>query len=155
VIDRGGRGARRARRYRCRVSTPAPSDPLAVVQRYYDAFNAGDWAGMVELLDDQVAHDVNQGERETGRAAFADFLHRMARSYRERLIDVALFTGPGGRVAAEFVVDGTYLAGDAGFPAALGQRYRLPAAAFLEVAAGRITRVTTYYNLAEWLRQVS
>jgi hypothetical protein len=31
----------------------------------------------------------------------------------------------------------------------------LPAGAFLEVSAGLITRVTTYYNLADWLYQVS
>jgi steroid delta-isomerase-like uncharacterized protein len=144
----------RAARYRCRVPT-SPSDPLAVVQRYYDAFNAGDWPAMIALCADDVAHDVNQGGREVGRAAFADFVHRMARSYREHLVDLALFAGPGGRVAAEFVVEGEYLAGDPGFPPAYGQRYRLPAGAFLEVADGRIARVTTYYNLAAWLRQVS
>jgi hypothetical protein len=30
----------------------------------------------------------------------------------------------------------------------------LPAGAFLEVAGGRITRITTYYNLQDWLAQV-
>ncbi|MEM6679931.1 MAG: isopropylmalate/homocitrate/citramalate synthase, partial [Pseudomonadota bacterium] len=35
------------------------------------------------------------------------------------------------------------------------QTYRLPAGAFLEVRDGLIARVTTYYNLKEWIRQVS
>ena len=132
----------------------ATAEPLALVQRYYDRFNAGDWPGMIELLADDVVHDVNQGGREIGRAAFADFVHRMARAYRERLVDIALFAGPDGRVAAELVVEGEYLAGDPGFPKAYGQRYRLPAGAFLETQGGRITRVTTYYNVKSWLTQI-
>lgn len=129
-------------------------ESLALVQRYYDAFNAGDWTGMLAAVSDDVVHDVNQGEREVGKAAFAAFVARMETAYRERLVDVALFAGPGGRVAAEFTVEGEYLKADPGFPAASGQRYRLPAGAFLDTAGGRITRVTTYYNLQDWLRQV-
>jgi steroid delta-isomerase-like uncharacterized protein len=138
--------------YRSAVSSSTES--LALVQRYYDAFNAGDWAGMLAAVADDVVHDVNQGEREVGKAAFAAFVARMETAYRERLIDVTLFAGPAGRVAAEFIVEGEYLSADPGFPAAHGQRYRLPAGAFLETANGRITRVTTYYNLQDWLRQV-
>jgi steroid delta-isomerase-like uncharacterized protein len=59
------------------------------------------------------------------------------------------------RFAAEFTVVGKYLKADAGMPAAHGQMYRLPAGAFLMVEQGKITRVTTYYNLQEWLQQVS
>jgi steroid delta-isomerase-like uncharacterized protein len=133
----------------------ASTGSLALVQRYYDCFNAGDWAGMLATVSDDIVHDVNQGEREVGKPAFAAFVDRMERAYRERLVDLALFAGPGGRVAAEFVVDGEYLAADPGLPAARGQRYRLAAGAFLETADGRITRVTTYYNLQDWLRQVA
>jgi steroid delta-isomerase-like uncharacterized protein len=138
--------------YRSAVSSSTES--LALVQRYYDAFNAGNWAGMLAAVADDVVHDVNQGEREVGAVAFAAFVARMETAYRERLLDVTLFAGPGGRVAAEFIVEGEYLTADPGFPAAHGQRYRLPAGAFLETANGRITRVTTYYNLQDWLRQV-
>jgi steroid delta-isomerase-like uncharacterized protein len=60
----------------------------------------------------------------------------------------------GRRAAAEFVVDGVYKAADADLPPARGQKYRLPAGAFLEVRDGRIARVTTYYNLQDWLAQV-
>jgi hypothetical protein len=31
----------------------------------------------------------------------------------------------------------------------------LPAAALLAVAGGKITRVTTHYNLQDWIRQVT
>ena len=125
-----------------------------LVTRYYDLFNRGDWDGMVALLADDVAHDLNQGERQVGRDAFRAFLARMERSYREQLRDVVVMSGPGGRVAAEYVVDGEYLATDEGLPPAAGQRYSLPGGAFFEVAGGRIRRVTNYYNLQDWLRQV-
>ena len=125
-----------------------------LVSRYYDLFNRADWDGMVGLLADDVAHDLNQGERQVGREAFRAFLTRMERSYREQLRDVVVMSGPAGRVAAEYVVDGEYLATDEGLPPAAGQPYSLPGGAFFEVAGGKIRRVTNYYNLQDWLRQV-
>ena len=49
---------------------------------------------------------------------------------------------------------GTYLAADEGLPPAQGQTYRLPAGAFFELRDGKVARVTNYYNLQDWLRQV-
>jgi steroid delta-isomerase-like uncharacterized protein len=125
-----------------------------LVTRYYDLFNRGDWDGMCALLTEDVAHDLNQGDRQVGRAAFRAFLDRMARSYREQLRDVHVLGGAHGRVAAEYVVEGEYLTTDEGLPPARGQRYTLPGGAFFEVRGGRIARVTNYYNLTDWLRQV-
>ena len=127
---------------------------VSVITAYYAAFNRGDWDGMCALLADDVAHDLNQGERQLGRDAFRRFLDRMARSYRERLRDVTVMDGGGGRAAAEYVVEGEYLATDEGLPPARGQRYVLPGGAFFEVQGGQIRRVTNYYNLTDWLRQV-
>ncbi|HLL24829.1 MAG TPA: ketosteroid isomerase-related protein [Kofleriaceae bacterium] len=125
-----------------------------VVTAYYEAFNRGDWDGMCAFLTDDVLHDLNQGARETGRAAFRAFLARMNQSYREQLRDIVVMAGPRGRAAAEYVVDGEYLATDAGLPPARGQRYTLPGGAFFELAGGQIRRVTNYYNLQDWLTQV-
>ena len=126
-----------------------------VVLAYYAAFNRGDWAGMLALLDEQVVHDLNQGPREVGREAFAAFLGRMAASYREQLRDIVVMASPDGhRAAAEYVVQGEYLASDAGLPPAKGQKYVLPGGAFFTIRNGRIQRVTNYYNLEEWISQV-
>ena len=57
----------------------------------------------------------------------------------------------GVRAAAEFI---TYLVRDEGLPAARGQRYILPAGAFLAIRDGHIAQVTTCYNLQDWLAQV-
>ena len=131
-------------------------DAAALIRAYLDAFNRGDRAAMLALLTDDVAHDVNQGGRETGRDAFAAFMARMDRCYRERLEDIVVMAAPDGtRAAAEFVVHGEYLATDEGLPEARGQRSVLPAGAFYEIRGGRIGRVTMFYNLSDWSAQVS
>ncbi len=128
---------------------------IALLDRYYAAFNAGDWAGMLSCLADDVAHDINQGERQTGKAAFSVFLAHMERCYKERLEDIVLMASDdGARAAAEFVVHGVYLATDEGLPEAAGQTYVLPAGAFIAVEGGKIARLTMCYNLADWTAQV-
>ncbi|UPY36803.1 ketosteroid isomerase-related protein [Sediminicoccus sp. KRV36] len=127
----------------------------ALLRRYYAAFNAADWPAMLDCLTEDVAHDINQGGREIGRPAFAAFLQRMERCYRERVADlVVMVSADGTRGAAEFTIHGTYLVADEGLPPAHGQAYTLPVGAFFELRAGRIARVTNYYNLTDWLRQV-
>ena len=127
-----------------------------IISAYLAAFNRGDWPGMLALLADDVVHDINQGGAEHGKPAFAAFLDRMARCYREELRDIVIMVGAdGARAAAEFQVHGAYLTQDAGLPPARGQRYALPAGAFFALKDGRISRVTMYYNLPEWLRQVA
>jgi steroid delta-isomerase-like uncharacterized protein len=51
-------------------------------------------------------------------------------------------------------VHGSYLATDEGLPEANGQRYSLPAGIFFEIDDGLISRVTTTYNLNDWIAQV-
>ena len=131
------------------------ADTIALIRRYIDAFNAGDRDAMLACLSDDVAHDINQGERQIGKDKFRWFLGMMDRHYRERLEDVVVMAGQGGgRGAAEFTVHGTYLSTAEGLPEANGQTYALPAGIFFEVDDGLISRVTTYYNLADWTAQV-
>ncbi|EAQ04187.1 hypothetical protein OB2597_08594 [Pseudooceanicola batsensis HTCC2597] len=129
---------------------------MTIIDSYFDAFNRGDTEGMLACLTDDIAHHVNEGQVRTGKVPFAAFCAHMSRCYRERLTDMVVFVnGDGTRAAAEFVVNGTYLATDEGLPEARGQDYRLPAGSFFTLRDGLICRVTTYYNLADWVRQVS
>lgn len=131
------------------------ADTLALLGRYYAAFNAGNGDGMLACLTEDVAHDINQGDRQSGKDAFRTFLAHMDRCYKERLTDIVLMADEDGRRgAAEFIVHGEYLATDEGLPEAAGQTYELPAGAFFEVRDGLISRVSVYYNLADWIRQV-
>ena len=125
------------------------------VQAYFDAFNAGDTDAMLACLSDDVAHHVNEGNIRHGKPAFAEFGAHMDRCYAEQLTDMVIFDAEGGtRAAAEFTVNGTYKATDAGLPEARGQTYRIPAGSFFTLKDGKITRVTTRYNLTDWIAQV-
>jgi steroid delta-isomerase-like uncharacterized protein len=132
------------------------ADTRALIERYFAAFNASDFDAMDELLHEDVAHDINQGGREIGRQAFRRFNAMMSRHYRETLRDIEIMVSESGvRAAAEFTVDGQYIATAEGLPPADGQNYSLPAGIFFEIDDGRISRVTTYYNLKQWIAQVS
>jgi steroid delta-isomerase-like uncharacterized protein len=127
----------------------------ALVQKYYDSFNKRDIASMLACVSDDIAHDVNQGERRSGKAKFQEFCNHMDDCYQEQLENVVVMASDDGRsAAAEFIVSGIYKKAEQGLPAAHGQTYRLPAGAFLDIRDGKITRVTTYYNLQEWIKQV-
>ena len=126
------------------------------IQTYFEAFNRGDVAAMLACLSDDVAHHVNEGKVRSGKDAFRAFCEHMNQCYRENLTDMVIFEAEGGtRGAAEYVVNGSYLETDEGLPEAKGQTYRLPAGSFFSLEDGLITRVVTYYNLADWMRQVS
>jgi len=132
------------------------SDAIALITRYYAAFNAGDAAGMLDCVAEDLEHRVNEGGIRKGRAKFAEFCSHMGVSYREELKDMVIFANDDGtRGAAEFVVHGEYLKTDPGLPEARGQKYILPAGGFFEVRDGLISRITTFYNLNDWIRQVS
>jgi steroid delta-isomerase-like uncharacterized protein len=128
----------------------------ALITQYFEAFNRGDSDAMLTFLADTVIHDVNQGERRVGKDKFRAFNARMAHNYQERLERIAVMTSAdGSRAAAEFMVHGTYKNTDEGLPAAKGQTYVLPAGTFFTIENGLIGRVTTYYNLTDWLLQVT
>lgn len=129
---------------------------MALIERYYAAFNAMDIDAILDCLTDDVAHDINQGERETGKDAFRAFLGRMDHAYSEQLQDIIVMTSTdGARAAAEFMVHGVYKVADEGFPPAHRQSYVLPAGGFFDIADGKIARVSVYYNLTDWIAQVS
>jgi len=133
----------------------ARNETEEIIRLYYEAFNTGDRTGMLRLLSADVTHGINQGEVATGVEAFERFLEQMDVCYGEQVEDLVVMVNESGdRAAAEFFIRGRYLSADEGLPAAEGQTYHLRVGAFFEVAEGRIHRVTNYYNMQDWLRQV-
>lgn len=127
-----------------------------LLQDYYDAFNRQDMAAFLNMLTDDVIHDVNQTGREVGKEAFSQFMDRMNAHYKEQIIDISITTNDeGDRAAVEFTVLGEYLSTDEGLPEAAGQTYRLPAGAFFLIRDGKVARITNYYNLEDWIAQVT
>jgi len=126
-----------------------------LLDTYFAAFNAGDTGKMEDLVADDLIHEVNQGERRVGKDKFWAFNVHMSRCYKERLSDILLLiSDDGSRAAAEFTVSGTYLDRDEGLPEAKGQTYKLPAGTFFAIRDGKIARITTYYNLSDWISQI-
>jgi steroid delta-isomerase-like uncharacterized protein len=131
------------------------NDTAALIRRYYERFNAGDVDGFLDMLADDIAHDVSQGGRETGQPAFRKFLEHMNRCYQERVRDLAIMVDDDGkRAAAEFQLDGKYIATDGDLPPARGQNYVLTVGAFFDIRDGKIARISNTYNFKDWLRQV-
>jgi steroid delta-isomerase-like uncharacterized protein len=132
------------------------STAIALIENYYAAFNKGDMDTFLSLLTDDVVHDINQGKRDMGKDAFTKFMSGMNVSYKEQLVDMVIMASADGtRASAEFVVLGEYLQTDEGLPLAQGQKYNLPAGAFFDIRDNKVARVTNYYNLQDWIAQVS
>ena len=128
----------------------------SILENYYAAFNRGDAAGMLALLDDDVLHEPCQGEPRKGKALFTEFLDHMNRCYKEQVINPSiLYSADGARASAEFRLEGTYLQTDEPLPAAHGQKYILRVGTFFEFKDGKITRVSNHYNLQSWIDQIS
>ena len=127
----------------------------ALILRFYAAFNRGDVEGMLDCCGDDVVHDINQGTRETGKAAYRAYLQRLLQCYHIELRDIVVMSiDDGTRAAAEFVQHGVYQDNAPGLPAAQGQRYVLPGGGFFSVHLGKIARVAHHYNLQERASQI-
>lgn len=131
------------------------NDTFLLIQSYYEAFNEKDMKKFLSLLSDDVVHDINQGRTEIGKQTFEEFMKRMNEMYSETVHNVIILTSPDGQHAsARFHVSGNYLKTDPGLPPAKGQPYILSAGAFFEVEGKKITRISNYYNLDEWIKQI-
>ena len=128
----------------------------ALVLRFCAAYSRADVDGLLDCLSDDVVHDVNQGDRETGKAAFRAYVTQHMRSYREEWRDVVVMSiDDGTRAAAEFSVHGVYQSAAPGLPAAQGQRYTLTAGVFFAIHQGKIARITPYYNQHDRQAQIA
>ncbi len=126
-----------------------------LIQRYYELFNSGNREALLELLSEDVVHEINEGGEEVGIEAFRKFLERMDRCYQEQVEQLIVFSHDNpNRASAEFFIRGKYVATDDGLPEATEQTYHLRVGAFFEITNGKISRITNYYNLAAWLKMV-
>jgi len=126
-----------------------------IIHQYYNSFNDRDLSKFMDLLHEEVVHDINQGESQIGKNNFFTFIERMDHCYQEKIKNLIIMTSEDGRHAAtEYLVDGVYVATDPGLPSAKNQSYSLAGGAFFEIKDGKILRVTNYYNLNEWLKQI-
>lgn len=123
-----------------------------IVKAYFDAFNKNDMPIFLSLLNDDVIHDINQGYTEAGKSAFEKFMKHMNNCYQEKVYNLKIMTSEDDKfAAAKYMVEGIYLKTDGNLPQAKNQKYTLSAGSFFEIENNKIKRVTTYYNLNEWI----
>jgi len=128
----------------------------SLLQRCFDAFNAGDHDLLLECVADDVALDLNRGRREIGKDKLRWFLALRMRHFEDRVADIAVMTDEGGgRAAAEFTLRGRYVATAEGLPPASGQTYSAPAGMFLEIDDGLITRASVQLDLDDFVARLS
>ncbi len=130
-----------------------PNEKL--IKDYYQAFNDKNFKLMLSFLSEDIIHDTNQGERSIGKKEFTKFMEEMNLFYDEYLDQIIVMTNPEGkRASAEFVCHGIYKNTCLGLPEAKGQKYNLPVGCFFDIYENKISRVTNYYNMNDWLKQV-
>lgn len=128
----------------------------ALIDRYFDACNAGDHDGMLACVADDLTHDAGEQGREIGKDKFRWYLGMRAGHFREQVSDlVVMVAAGGGRAAAEFTLRGNYVSTRQGFPEASGQSYSLLAGVFFEIDDGLMSRITEYRDVAAWKAQLS
>jgi steroid delta-isomerase-like uncharacterized protein len=133
-----------------------------LIKAYIEAANKGDNAAILAMLHEDVVFDISPAtpETQTGRQigveAFKWQRAATAAHFKEQLADaVVLSSEDGMHGAAELTWRGTYIATITGLPNAAGQRFSMRAALFFEVEGGKVTRLTSYRDRAEWLRQIA
>ncbi|MDX2064198.1 MAG: nuclear transport factor 2 family protein [Fimbriimonadaceae bacterium] len=131
------------------------AQPLAVrlISAYVAAFNRDDVEGQLAVLAPDVVHDINEGGTEIGIEAYRAFKAHMDAHYAERLEEVRVYGDDTGG-ACEFIVRGRYLRTDGSLPPATGQAYAVRSGFFVDVSDGKISRITSYYNLRKWCEAV-
>lgn len=133
-----------------------PDATRTLLDTYYRALNTQDWETLLSLLADEVILDVDEGRREVGRTAVAEFMRHKAACCREQVCDIHIMISEEcSRAAVEYTVCGTYAADFYNLPAASGQTYRLSGGSFFDIRSGKIIRISCYRNLQDWTAQLS
>lgn len=125
-----------------------------LLNNYYAAFNSQDTDTILALLSHDIVHDIGQGRREFGRVAYGRFIEGLSNFCQEHIFDIEIMSNEdGSRAAAEFTILGSYSHRAQGSPPASGQTFRVPGGTFFEIRDGKITRISNYYGLQDWLAQ--
>ena len=117
-----------------------------LLDRYFRSYNARNVEGLLELVHDDLVHDIGTCRREVGKRAFARFLATKNALYDEHVYELDLLISPdGSHAAAEYTVLGFMLVeGDANVPLSPGETYRVGAGTFFHIRDGLISRISSY-----------
>lgn len=126
-------------------------NPALVLRQLAEAFNAGDWASLRQLVREDVVYvDIaSGGETTTG----AEELVRGDQAWRSAFTDfdveILSVVGDSSHAAGDFLLRGTHtgpMPTPWGDIAPTGRKVELPFALFCEVADGKISVMRDHYN---------
>ncbi len=138
------------------MSKVVDTSNLALLKNYYGHFNAKQWDSMLSLVDEDLVHEISQGDAQVGKQNFKSFLSLMDKHYDENLDQMTFFTSDSvGHLSAEFICNGIYKVTAEGLPEAKRQTYSIRVGAFFEIKNNKIIRISNHYNMKNWVAQVS
>ncbi len=125
-----------------------------IVVRYYQALFSKNLTAVMALLDPKIVHEFNQEFPEVGPAIFEEFLLKKFSHYNETIQKIDVIS-EGAKASAFLQIKGSYNATYPGLPPATGQLYELNVYAFFEFNGNLISKISTFFNLGSFLRQIS
>lgn len=130
-----------------------------VLRELAEAFNAGDWSKLRQMVsDDVVVVDIASGsEISTGADAFVRGDQNWRNAFSDFAVEILSVVGDSTHAAGDFILRGTHtgpMPTPWGDVAATGRKVELPFAMFCEVAEGKVTVVRDHYNPALAMSQI-
>jgi len=137
------------------ASPAATADLPPVLAEWAAAVNSGDVDQVLALFtDDGLWEEVAIGLAARGPDEIGAHLERLFMAVPDITFDVTSSFVAGDRAVAEWTVSGTYSSDFPGLPPAAGQRFSFRGASVFELANGKITRYTEYWDAYIFLVQL-
>src|SRR5215212_6994834 len=135
------------------AASPGTLPPL--ITEWAAAVNSGDVDQVLALFtDDGLWEEVAIGLAARGPDEIGTHLERLFTAVPDITFDVTSGFVSDNRAVAEWTVSGTYSSDFPGLPPAAGQRFSFRGASVFELADGKITRYTEYWNAYIFLVQL-
>lgn len=127
-----------------------------LVKSYYQAILNQDLEQFMSLLSENVVHAINQGATEIGKSKFKLFMQEQFSHGDVEIENLQILSSEDAQTAmVHYICKGRYLKDIPGFPPAKDQAWSLPVMTYFEVKNNFLSHVAVYYNLQDWIRQVS
>lgn len=131
------------------------TDIKTLVLDWTDAFNRHDPDAYAEYMDEQcVFTNVGTGQRTVGRAAQRDDLAHLIKAWSDLHVEVVNLHIAGDYYTKEWIMTGVHT-GDMPHLPATGRPFRFLGAGVGQVRDGKIVNLTEYWNMADFLNQVT
>jgi len=125
-----------------------------VYKDYIVAYNSHDVAKIGALwTEDAVWEDVASGQLAHGKKELLVSFRDIFAAVPNVTCELTFFFSAGNRIAAEWVETGTQTGDWGGIPAT-GKSYSIRGASIAELKNGKISRETSYLNMADFLQQL-